>query len=262
MSEVLFEKEGGVALLTLNRPERLNAISGAMLSQLSEKLIECDRDSEVRAIVLTGAGRGFCSGLDLQDASAGTGIGASGGGLPPTLELRSAPPIVLHEIDKPTICALNGAAAGYGMDLALGCDIRIAGESGKIAAVATRRGVLPESGGTWLLPRLVGWSKAAELFFTGRTLTAEQCAELGLVSRVVPDALLLEEARALAGEIASNAPLAVQAAKRMMRMGLGEPFGEHVHHVFLQLLPLFGSRDFREGLQSFLEKRPPRYEGR
>ena len=135
-------------------------------------------------------------------------------------------------------------------------------ESGKIAAVATRRGVLPESGGTWLLPRLIGWSKAAELFFTGRTLGAEQCLELGLVSRVVPDALLLKEARALAGEIASNAPLAVQAAKRMMRMGLGEPFGEHVHHVFLQLLPLFGSRDFREGLQSFIEKRAPRFEGR
>ena len=262
MSEVLFEKEGGVALVTLNRPDRLNAISGRMLAQLSETLIACDRDPDVRAIVLTGAGRGFCSGLDLQDASAGSGIGASGGALPPSLELRSAPPVVLHEIDKPTICALNGAAAGYGMDLALGCDLRIAGESGKIAAVATRRGVLPESGGTWLLPRLIGWSKAAELFFTGRTLGAGQCLELGLVSRVVPDALLLKEARALAGEIASNAPLAVQAAKRMMRMGLGEPFSEHVHHVFLQLLPLFGSRDFRGGLQAFIEKRPPRVEGR
>jgi len=261
MDEVLFEKEGGVALLTLNRPERLNAISVSMLSELSERLIACDRDEGVRAIVLTGAGRGFCAGLDLQDAAAGTGIGG-GGGLPPSLELRSAPPIVLHEIDKPTICALNGAAAGYGMDLALGCDVRIAGESGKLAAVGARRGVLPESGGTWLLPRLVGWSKAAELIFTGRTLTADQCAELGLVSRVVPDALLLKEARALAAEIAGNAPLAVQAAKRMMRMGLSEPFDEHVHHVFLQLLPLFGSRDFREGLQSFLEKRPPRYEGR
>jgi enoyl-CoA hydratase/carnithine racemase len=262
MSEVLFEKEGGVALVTLNRPDRLNAISGKMLAQLSETLIACDRDSEVRAIVLTGAGRGFCAGLDLQDAAAGTGIGAAGTAPPPSLELRSAPPVVLHEIDKPTICALNGAAAGYGMDLALGCDLRIAGQSGKIAAVATRRGVLPESGGTWLLPRLIGWSKAAELFFTGRTLNAEQCAELGLVSKVVPDALLLKEARALAGEIASNAPLAVQAAKRMMRMGLSEPFGEHVHHVFLQLLPLFGSRDFREGVQSFIEKRPPRFEGR
>jgi enoyl-CoA hydratase/carnithine racemase len=261
MSEVLFAKEGGVARLTLNRPERLNAISGAMLSELSERLIACDRDASVRAIVLTGAGKGFCSGLDLQDAAAGSGIGG-GGGLPPSLELRSAPPVVLHEIDKPTICALNGAAAGYGMDLALGCDVRIAGQSGKLAAVAARRGVLPESGGTWLLPRLVGWSKAAELIFTGRTLTAEQCAELGLVSRVVPDALLLKEAHALAAEIADNAPLAVQAAKRMMRMGLSEPFDEHVHHVFLQLLPLFGTRDFREGLQSFLEKRKPQFEGR
>ena len=261
MSEVLYEKEGGVALLTLNRPERLNAISGAMLSELSLRLLECDRDREVRAIVLTGAGRGFCAGLDLQDAASGSGIGG-GAGLPASLELRSAPPIVLHEIDKPTICALNGGAAGYGMDLALGCDMRIAGASGKLAVAFTRRGVLPESGGTWLLPRLVGWSKAAELIFTGRTLDAEQCAELGLVSRVVPDALLLKEARALAEEIAANAPLAVQAAKRMMRMGLSEPFGEHVHHVFLQLLPLFGTRDFREGMKSFLEKRAPRFEGR
>jgi enoyl-CoA hydratase/carnithine racemase len=263
MSEVLFEKEGGVATITLNRPERLNAISGRMLGELSERLIECDRDPDVRAIVLTGAGRGFCAGLDLQDAASGSGIGGAGSaGLPPTLELRSAPPVVLHEIDKPTICALNGGAAGYGMDLALGCDVRLAGESGKLAAAFTRRGVLPESGGTWLLPRLVGWSRAAEIIFTGRTLSAEQCAELGLVSRVVPDAMLMKEARSLAAEIASNAPLAVQASKRMMRMGLSEPFGEHVHHVFLQLVPLFGTKDFREGMKSFLEKRPPRFEGR
>ena len=168
MSEVLFEKESGVALLTLNRPERLNAISVSMLAQLSERLIECDRDRDVRAIVLTGAGRGFCAGLDLQDAASGSGIGGGGNkGLPPTLELRSAPPIVLHEIDKPTICALHGGAAGYGMDLALGCDVRIAGTSGKLAAAFTRRGVLPESGGTWLLPRLIGWSRAAEIIFTG-----------------------------------------------------------------------------------------------
>jgi len=260
MSELLVERDGPVAILTLNRPERLNAISGPMLMALSESLVECDRDPGVRAIILTGAGRGFCAGLDLQDVSSGAGIGG-GGGLGVTLDLRDAPPIVLHRIDTPTICALNGGAAGYGMDLALGCDIRIAAESAKLAAAFTKRGVLPESGGTWLLPRLVGWSKAAEIIFTGRTLRARDCLELGLVSRVVPDELLLKEARALAAEIAANAPLAVQASKRMMRMGLSETFDDHVHHVYLQLLPLFRSKDFREGMTAFLQKREPEFQG-
>jgi enoyl-CoA hydratase/carnithine racemase len=263
MSELLVEKEGHVATLTLNRPERMNAISGPMLEALSEALVDCDRDPEIRAIVVTGAGRAFCAGLDLQDAASGTGIGSQGGAaLPANLDLRTAPPTVLHALDTPTICALNGGAAGYGMDLALGCDIRIAARGAKLAAAFTRRGVLPESGGTWLLPRLVGWAKAAEIIFTGRTLSAEECLELGLVNRVVPDEMLQKEARALALEIAANAPLAVQASKRMMRMGLSENFDEHVHHVFLQLLPLFRSKDFREGLAAFLEKRKPDFTGR
>ena len=263
MSDLLAEKDGAIATLCLNRPERMNAISGPMLQALAERLVEFDRDPEVRVIVITGKGRAFCAGLDLQDAASGTGIGGGGGaGLPPELDLRDAPPTVLHAVDTPTICALNGGAAGYGMDLALGCDIRIAGESAKLAAAFTRRGVLPESGGTWILPRLVGWAKASEIIFTGRTLSAPECLELGLVNRIVPDDLLEKETRALADEIAANAPLAVQASKRMMRMGLSEPFDEHVHHVFLQLLPLFRSKDFREGMASFLEKRPPKFEGR
>jgi enoyl-CoA hydratase/carnithine racemase len=261
MSEVLVDKEGHLATITLNRPERLNAISGPMLEELSARLVELDGDKEVRVIVITGAGRGFCSGLDLQDAAAGQGIGSGGGNIPINLDLRTAPPIVLHHIDTPTICALNGGAAGYGMDLALGCDIRVASERAKLAAAFTRRGVLPESGGTWLLPRMVGWSKASEIIFTGRTLSAEQCLELGLVSQVVPAEALEETVYALATEIAENAPLAVQASKRMMRMGLSEEFDDHVHHVFLQLVPLFRTKDFREGMMSFLEKRKPKFEG-
>jgi enoyl-CoA hydratase/carnithine racemase len=261
MSELLYEKDGPIATLTLNRPERLNAISGPMLAALSERLIEANLDRDVRVVILTGAGRGFCAGLDLQDATSGSGIGG-GGGMRATLDLRTAPPTVLHSLDKPVIAALNGGAAGYGMDLALGCDIRIAAKRAKLAAAFTKRGVLPESGGTWLLPRLVGWAKAAEIIFTGRTLDASQCLELGLVNKVVADDALLDEARALANEIAANAPLAVQGAKRMMRMALAEQFDDHVHHVYLQLLPLFQSQDFREGMKSFLEKRAPKFQGR
>ena len=261
MSELLYEKDGPIATITLNRPERMKTISGPMLAELSEKLLTANADRDVRAIILTGSGRAFCAGLDLVDASSGNGIGG-GGSMGATLDLRDAPPTVLHKLDTPVICALNGGAAGYGMDLALGCDIRIASSRAKLAAAFTKRGVLPESGGTWILPRLVGWAKAAEIIFTGRTLDADQCLALGLVNQVVPEASLMEATRAMANEIAANAPLAVQSAKRMMRIGLSEQFDDHVHHVFLQLLPLFQSHDFREGMASFLEKRDPKFLGK
>ncbi len=263
MGELLFEKRDHVATLTFNRPERLNAITGPMLDALSEALVECNADNDVRAVVLTGAGRGFCAGLDLQDQMSGQGLGSGDiGATTQRFDLRNAPPIVLHQMDKPTVAAVNGGAAGYGMDLALGCDMRLMSETAKLSAAFTKRGVLPESGGTWLLPRIVGWAKASEIMFTGRTLPAEQCLELGIANEVVAPSELAERAHTLAREIAANAPLAVQATKRMMRMGTDESFEANVHHVFLQLLPLFRSRDFREGMKSFLEKREPEFEGR
>ncbi len=262
-TDLLYEAADGIATITLNRPQRLNAISLPMLASLSSALRDADLDRQVRVIVLTGAGRGFCAGLDVKDVAAGTGIGADGVGLATArFDLAGSPPVVLHTTDKPVVCALNGGAAGYGMDLALGCDIRLASSEAKLAAVFAKRAILPESGGSWLLPRLIGWAKATEVAFRGMTLSAQEALELGLVNHVVEADQLMPFTREIAAEIAANAPLAVQATKRMMRLGLEETFEANVHHVFLQLLPLFQTEDFREGMLSFLEKRPPRFTGK
>ena len=262
-NDLLYETSNGIATITLNRPDRLNAISGSMLSDLSRVLRDADSDTDVRVVILTGAGRGFCAGLDLKDISAGTGIGSgNGGGLAVRFDLNNSPPMVLHTTDKPVICALNGPAAGYGMDIALGCDIRIASTNAKLAAIFTKRGILPESGGAWLLPRLLGWAKAAEVVFRGRVLAAEESLELGLVNIVHEPDQLMTVAHEWANEIAANAPLAVQSTKRMMRLGLDETFEANVHHVYLQLLPLFQTEDFREGVKAFIEKRPAQFHGR
>jgi enoyl-CoA hydratase/carnithine racemase len=264
--EVIYEVADHVATITLNAPERMNTISGPMLQAISSRLLEADRDRDVRCVVITGAGRAFCAGLDLTAQMAGPkgSLGNLGDvdATPGELDIRDAPPIVLHQLDTPTVCALNGGAAGYGLDLALGCDIRIAAETAKLNPGFAKRGILPESGGTWLLPRIVGYATAAEITFTGRTLTAAEALELRIVNRVVPADDVAKAARELAIEIAANAPLAVRAIKRMMRAAETETFEQNVHHVYLQLLPLLRTDDFQEGVRAFMEKRSPDFTGR
>jgi enoyl-CoA hydratase/carnithine racemase len=263
MDELLYEKADGIARITLSRPERLNAITVSMLERLTEALEDAEQDEGTRAIVLTGSGRGFCSGLDLKDAAAGRGLGGAlrGGGIR-HLSTRRLPTVVLHQLDTPTICAINGPAAGYGLDLALGCDLRLMSATATLIPGFAKRGIIPESGGTWYLPRLLGWARACEIGFLGEDLDADRSLALGLVNAVVPAERLATAAGDWAGRIAANAPLAIRAMKRLYRHGLAEDFEAHTHHVLMQLMQLVRSDDFGEGVTAFVERRAPRFSGR
>jgi enoyl-CoA hydratase/carnithine racemase len=254
-----------ILTITLNRPDRLNAISGPMLNELAAKLKEANHDPAVRVVVITGAGKGFCSGLDLKDTQArmqsGEGIGLTRNARQ-LFSLDKSPITALWEMDKPVIAAINGAAAGFGMDMALLADMRIMADSAKLAATMVKRNVVPESGGTWLLPRLIGWGKAAEVFYRGLTLSANDCLQLGLANAVVPTEQTLSTAMSWAQEIAANGPLAVQTTKRMMRLGMDQTFESTVDHLLMHFTALTGTEDFQEALKAFNEKRPPKFVGR
>ncbi|HEX2171360.1 MAG TPA: enoyl-CoA hydratase-related protein [Dehalococcoidia bacterium] len=261
--QVLFDVQNHIAEITLNRPEALNALSPTMRQQLWEALDRVEQDPEIRVAVITGAGRAFCAGGDVKSMrQRGEDLAASGRLKVEALrELGRRMPVRIASMDKPVIAAINGAAAGWGCDLAVACDFRIASDQAKFSEAFVKRGLLPDGGSTWTLPRLIGKDQALRLILTGDLIDAREAQRIGLVTEVVPAAELMERTREFAGQIARNAPLAVQLAKRAVAEGANLSFAQAMDQIAAFLGILRTTQDHREGVQAFLEKRDPRFTG-
>jgi enoyl-CoA hydratase/carnithine racemase len=260
LKDIIYVKEGPIATLTLNRPDRLNAFTVQMIFGLTEAIEDARDDNDIRVIVITGAGRGFCSGLDMAAQAGGEGISPGGTGG----RMRIGGPslaILMLSLDKPTIASINGPAIGWGLELAQLCDIRIASDKAVMGDMHVKRGLVPDNGGHWLLPRLIGWAKACEIMFLGERMDASEAARIGLVNIVVPHEELERTTKEWATKIASNAPLAVQMAKRQMRLGLSSDFESNLAFSVFAQGRLFQTKDFQEGMRSFVEKRDPVFKG-
>jgi enoyl-CoA hydratase/carnithine racemase len=263
LEDLIYEKQDHVATITLSRPERLNAISAVMLDSLVTAIEDADADNDVRVIVITGAGKAFCAGGDLKSMYEGGDRAAGVSKLPRKLVgFGKLVPTTLAKLDKPVIAKVNGPALGWGFDLTLLCDLRVASRTAFFGASSVKRGIISDNAGTWVLPRLVGWGKAAEILLLGRTLTAEQALEMGLLNKVTEPEALDEEVHAWAMELASNAPIAIQSNKRLMRLGMEESLEAHMDHLIYQLQALTKTEDAHEGIAAFFEKRKPTFQGR
>ncbi|AXG54269.1 enoyl-CoA hydratase [Streptomyces lincolnensis] len=261
VTEVTQATDGQVSYLTLNRPEALNALTPGQRDQLIELLARASADPDVRAVVLTGTGRGFCAGADLRGAS--TGGERVAGDVARTLRLGAQRLIAaVLDCEKPVIAAVNGTAAGLGAHLAFACDLVLAAESARFIEVFVRRGLVPDGGGAYLLPRLVGPQRAKELMFFGDALTAADAERLGLVNRVVPDAELDKTARAWAERLAAGPTRALALTKQLVNASLDtDRAGAFAAEAAAQEINMT-TVDAREGVASFVERRSPEYRGR
>jgi enoyl-CoA hydratase/carnithine racemase len=250
---VLYRVEEGVAVLTLNRPERMNAITPELERRYFELLEEAGRSPEVRVIVVTGAGKGFCAGADVQAlADLGAGRGWEGAG---------RPQIFPTGIPKPIVAAINGACAGLGLVWALVTDVRFAAAGAKFTTAFVRRGLIAEHGSSWLLPRLVGHGRALDLLLSGRVFLAEEALEIGLVQRVLPPEELLPAALEYARDLAKNcSPAAMATIKWQLYRHSAVDLPQALEESNAAMVRSLRAQDFREGVASFIERRPPRFE--
>jgi enoyl-CoA hydratase/carnithine racemase len=259
---LLYEVKDGVATLTLNRPERLNALGGSLRDDLHDAITRASADSDVRVMIITGAGKGFCAGGDvkaMQEAKDGKRER-------PLIEKiapgRDRTLLAMRDAPQPIIAAINGAAAGAGMNLALGCDIRIASTAAKFSQAFVKRGLHPDWGGTYFLPRAVGTATAAELIFTGDVIDAAEALRIGLVSRVLAPEELMPAALELARKIAAGPPVAIRLAKRAIYRNAESDLRSALEFETFAQNACFETEDAREGIRAFVDKRAPVFRGR
>jgi 2-(1,2-epoxy-1,2-dihydrophenyl)acetyl-CoA isomerase len=259
---LLYEVKDGIATLTLNRPHRLNALGDSLRDDLLDAVSRASADPEVRVMIVTGAGKGFCAGGDVKAMNEAKEERRERPLLEKIAPSRDRTLLAMRDAPQPIIAAVNGAAAGAGMNLALGCDIRIASTAARFAQAFVRRGLHPDWGGTYFLPRVVGMAKACELIFTGDVIEAAEALRLGLVSQVVAPEELMPTAYALAGKIAAGPPLAIRLAKRALYHSVDSDLRSALEFETFAQNICSETEDAREGIRAFVEKRPPVFRGR
>ena len=258
---LIHKKEGGVGTITLNRPRALNALNAEMIEELLEAVGQSGEDKDVKVLILTGAGRAFCFGADISEFSEGQEHSTQNGKW--NLLLKSQKIIrFLSGMRKPTIAALNGFATGLGLDLALACDLRIAAERAKLGEAFVSMGLLPDGGGTFFLPRLVGLAKAVEMVFTGEPITSLEAERIGLINRVVANQDLVKCAQELADKLAKGPSLAIGLAKQAIRRNLTEDLDSALNFEAQSQKTCLESEDHREAVKAFLQRREPFFWGK
>ncbi|MDY7019171.1 MAG: enoyl-CoA hydratase/isomerase family protein [Chloroflexota bacterium] len=256
---IIYKKENNVALIVLNRPESLNAISSKLAQELEQVLEAVTIDEEVRVAIVTGEGKAFCAGADIKEMMSSEEASIAG-------RLSKGKPLPIFDkienLEKPIIAAVNGVATGGGCELALACDLRIASTLAAFGLGEIKIGVIPGGGGTVRLPRLIGAGKAKEMLFFGEVISVEEAYRTGLVNKVVSPELLLKEAQQWAQLLSQRPPLALKAAKSCVNLGMRMDLGVALAYEAAEISSLMGSKDQIEGMTAFLEKRKPVFEGK